>query len=105
MLIEMVCEYSVFSAKMLILPYIKICDFYAHPIRKEQFFRGNIIKSIGRMDGNWNCVYIKKNLMRIIGRYIASTENHFDASTNSAITLSFGHLACRNAEATHNNIQ
>ena len=23
--------------------YIKICDFYALPIRKEQFFRGNIV--------------------------------------------------------------
>ena len=22
--------------------YIKICDFYARPIRKEQFFKGNI---------------------------------------------------------------
>ena len=25
--------------------YIKICDFYARPIRKEQFFRGNVVIS------------------------------------------------------------
>ena len=38
--------------------YIKICDFYARPIRKEQFFRGNIEKKTQSMRKNSGVIYL-----------------------------------------------